>query len=131
MTQEKQRRKRWRHGRASINPADIRGFIIGVRANHAELSEIQAKAKEMNLPVGRFLRQAALARVLPRRSVPELNRKAYGELARMGGNLNQMARAANQGNITLSAQFFFQLKGLLEEVRLALLGVQQDDREAD
>ncbi len=131
MTQEIWQRKRWRHGRPKTDPAVIRGFIIGVRANRAELCELQNKAKEMNMPLGRFLRLAALARALPRCPAPELNRKAYQELAHMGSNLNQMTKAANQGRVNLSPQFFMQLRALLDEVRLALLGVAPNDSEAE
>ena len=53
----------------------------------------------MGMPPARWLRIAALARRLPPPPVPAINRAIYSELARMGVNLNQLARAANEGRL--------------------------------
>ena len=73
----------------------------------------------------------ALARRLPPPPVPEINRAIYSELARMGVNLNQLARAANEGRLDgLPLSFLSSVKQYLLTVQRAVLG-QLHDRQTD
>ena len=81
----------------------------------------------MGMPPARWLRIAALARRLPPPPVPAINRAIYSELARMGVNLNQLARAANEG---LPLSFLSGVKQYLLIVQRAVLG-QPHDRQTD
>ena len=80
----------------------------------------------MGMPPARWLRIAALARRLP-----AINRAIYSELARMGVNLNQLARAANEGRLDgLPLSFLSGVKQYLLTVQRAVLG-QPHDRQTD
>ena len=61
--------------------------------------------------------------------MPAINREEYAELARLSGNLNQLARLANSGQAVVVADAL--LERLVSEVsrlRQALLGLDSDDR---
>ena len=85
----------------------------------------------MGMPPARWLRIAALARRLPPPPVPAINRTIYSELDRMGVNLNQLARAANEGRLDgLPLSFLSGVKQYLLIVQRAVLG-QPHDRQTD
>lgn len=70
---------------------------------------------------GEWLRRAALSK--PPRTIPELNRQAWLELSRLAGNLNQLARAVNEGRGRDLPQVDFEgLRGLIQRLRLELIG---------
>lgn len=69
---------------------------------------------------GEWLRRAALGK--PPRMIPELNRQAWVELARLTANLNQLARAVNEGKRDLPQVDFESLRELTQQLRLELIG---------
>jgi hypothetical protein len=60
-----------------------------------ELARISDKATQAGLPLSEFLRCAGLEVELA--EVPPINREAFSHLARIGGNLNQLAHHLNTG----------------------------------
>jgi hypothetical protein len=72
--------------------ADARGLWIKVRVSPAERTAIVAKAEAQGQTVADFLRQRALDYRL--RQTP-LEKERVRQLARIGVNLNQLARWAN------------------------------------
>jgi hypothetical protein len=55
--------------------------------------------------------------------VPPINREQYAELARLSGNLNQLAKLANSGQgVTVADALLQRLAGEVGRLRLALLG---------
>jgi len=75
--------------------------VMAIRLTPAERACVEAKAVEVGLPPATFVRHVALgAVVLPPPPIPEVNRETYLELARMGGNLNQIAHHLNAGVAT-------------------------------
>ena len=120
-----------RRGRPKSPPDTVRRLTIGVRVNSEEWRCLQSKAAFMGMPPARWLRIAALARRLPPPPVPAINRTIYSELARMGVNLNQLARAANEGRLDgLPLSFLSGVKQYLLIVQRAVLG-QPHDRQTD
>ncbi len=111
--------------RARRTPENLRGTILSIRVSEAELAILRQKSITMHLPVGAYMRQAALLRQLPPPPVSELNRKAYAELGRIGGNIHQFLRHVNFGN-TLTEHGIKELLSLLQEIRLVLLGIKDD-----
>jgi hypothetical protein len=92
-----------RHGKRKI--ADARGRFVAVRCSDAEYATVTAAAAQAGLSVGAYLRQQALGNP-GKRSVrrPPAERaelaRLLGELGRIGGNINQIARALNtSGNM--------------------------------
>ena len=62
-------------------------------------------------------------RRLPSPPVPAINLDQYAELARLAANLNQLARAANEGRpVTVDAALLQRLAGEVGRLRLALIG---------
>ena len=85
----------------------------------------------MGVPPAGGLRIAALARRVAPPPVPEINRAIYSERARRGVNLNQLARAANEGRLDgLPLSFLSSVKQYLLTVQRAVLG-QLHDRQTD
>lgn len=75
--------------------------VMAIRLTPTERTCVEAKAAEAGLPPATFVRQVALDAVVPRPAqIPEVNREAYLELAKMGGNLNQIAHHLNAGVAT-------------------------------
>ena len=68
--------------------------FMSFRVNEDEAQRIEERARECGLARSRFLREAALGTKL--RARPKaLERRAIHPLARIGNNLNQLARHAN------------------------------------
>ena len=79
-----------RYGRPKLPDEKRRGALsINVRFNEAEKRIVEAKAATAGVTATEWARLAALGREPPeRRSVPELNRVAWVELARLAATLN-------------------------------------------
>ncbi len=115
--------KRGRGGRPKNAPGTVRGTTIGVRVSPTELEALQTKAKQMSMTPAHWLREAALARRLPSPPVPAINREHYANLARLSGNLNQLAKLANSGQpVSVNSAFLQRLDAEVGRLRLALLG---------
>jgi hypothetical protein len=70
--------------------------------------------------VARFIRGAVLNFAPP--TVPQVNREAWAELARVAANLNQHQRAVNEGRVPPAPFDFESLYAALEQVRAGLVG---------
>ncbi len=126
------RRKRGQSGRPKIQDDQLRLRTIGVRVNVLELDELQRKADSVGLPLSQWLRQIALGRAVIRPLVPEVNRQAYAELAKLAGNLNQLVKLLNEGRplpslVTLH-HMLQQLDRRIDALRLELIGVPHDSQ---
>jgi len=122
------RRKRGKGGRPRGAPGQLRGQSLGVCVNPVEMDAIRRKADSVGLPVSQWLRQIALARYVPRPLVPELNREVYAELAKLAGNLNQLARAASaaEDRVLVPMALLKEVYAILQQLRLELLGAESD-----
>lgn len=109
-------------GRPKGDPAAVRKITIGVRVNTAEREALTRKAKHMGMSPCQWLRTAALERKLPPTPVPEANREAYGELTRLAANINQLARAANEGRAVVSPSLLLGVRKEIILLQQALLG---------
>jgi len=79
--------------------AALRNHVLKVRFSDDELDAVRALFPKRKIAVG--LRALALAQKAPRRSpVLEARRELLLALARIGNNLNQLARAVNTANLT-------------------------------
>ena len=108
-----------KRGPAPKPESEKRRHQINCRVTDSELIRIDA-GRPSGMSRGEWIRTKALKRNLPR-VIPEVNREAWADLARVAGNLNQMARHLNQGNGDLAAA--------LDEVarlRKKLIGVMED-----
>jgi hypothetical protein len=116
-------KRRGRGGRPKNDPGTVRAVTIGVRVSPTERDALHAKAEQMGMTPAHWLRDAALSRRLPSPPVPAINLDQYAELARLAANLNQLARAANEGRpVTVDAALLQRLAGEVGRLRLALIG---------
>ena len=114
---------RGRGGRPKNAPGTVRDVTIGVRVAPAEFAALTAKAEQMGMTPAHWLREAALSRRLPSPPVSPINREEYAELARLSGNLNQLARLANSGQpVTVGDALLQRLTAEVGRLRLALIG---------
>ena len=86
--------------RVSGSETRQRGRLVAVRCTAAEYATIEAAAAQAGQPVGSYLRAVALGSPGPRaarRPVPQRVELAQvlGQLGRVGGNVNQLAKAFN------------------------------------
>ena len=113
----------WRGQRLVTDP---KSRFVAVRVTPAEHAALTAAAAQAGLSVGAYLRAMALGRPGPRavRRPPlekEALARALGLLGRYGGNLNQLAHAANAAGAMPTAVELATMKKELREMRDALL----------
>ena len=80
---------------------DLKMFQINIRVTLDEQLQIEEYSKSYGLSVTQFIRIRSLKKQLPKFSMSGLNRDYLIELSRIGNNINQMAKLANQGNPNL------------------------------
>lgn len=122
------RKSRRRGGRPRVDETEARKRTIGVRVNGTEMDTLQRKADSVGLPLSQWLRLVALSRYVPRPLVPEINREAYAELAKLAANLNQLTQAAHEGRAVVPFPLLKATQDILKKLRLALLGVSDDSQ---
>ena len=99
-----------------MDPIARRLNCVSTRLSDDELGLVDSKRGAFFR--GEWLRMAALDQ-LPN-VIPEINRQSYGELGRIGSNLNQIARRLNGANLVEIAE----VKAILDDLRIALLGAR-------
>ena len=118
--------------------------IVNFRFRPSELSQLDAAAASVNLTRSEFITRKLQGLPVQPTRVPAVNWKLYRELATIakelpafGNNINQIAKALNTAqklgqpiseipkleNIFEAVETISQIKALLKEVRLTLVGV--------
>ena len=103
----------------------IRDRHITVRLSADERGIVDAAAERAGLTPGSYARQALLGGPAPRQvRRPPVERRELarllGEIGKIGGNLNQLAKAVNSGVLVYGSEIDAELGGL-KEVRKAIL----------
>ncbi|HDR9165939.1 plasmid mobilization protein [Burkholderia vietnamiensis] len=111
---------RRRRGRKGQPVPDLRSHTVSVRMNEIELARLDTWRSTVSMQRGEYLRAAAFE-TLPT-PIPELNREAWADLARVGANLNQIAKQLNEGSRL--AEMAGETLTVLRELRQALIGAQ-------
>lgn len=113
------RRKR---GPKPLAPAEKREHCVSVRLNSAELADLDAARAGVKMQRGEYLRSASRG-VLPT-TIPQINREAWANLARVAGNLNQYQQAINGGSSNgHPPEVIQELADLVQKLRADLLGI--------
>ena len=107
-----------RRGPPPFQAEQLRGKRLSVFLTVDERAEIKRRAAAVHLRPAAYLREASLNRLPP--VIPELNKTAWVELGRLGGNVNQIAHHLNAGDAVPLAE----IQALLGELRRALIGVR-------
>jgi len=119
-------RRRGKGGRPKLPAGTVRSRVYGVRVNPDQDKLLTEKAAALGMKPGPFLLEAGISRRLPSPPVPAINRAEYAELARLAANLNQIARAANEGRVVVAdIELLTELTNEVSRLRLALMGVDE------
>ncbi len=124
---------RRRRGRPRVPDHERRTHLIGVFVNEGELAELRRRGEATGMTdLATYLRRAVLAQRAPRAVVPEVNRGAWGELARTTANVNQIAAHLNGGGrfdergTPRVAQALDAVRDELDRLRSVLIGPFDD-----
>lgn len=82
-------------GRPRKSDLDKRRLLIAARVRPDELAAIEGRAAETNRPLSEFIREQALRGAIIVRRFRTLSAIDRHDLARIGSNLNQIARICN------------------------------------
>lgn len=121
--------KRRRRGPEPLDAAVKREHCVSVRLNLDELERLDAQRAPVNMQRGEYLRAAALHRLPP--TIPSVNRDAWVELSRLSSNVNQLARAVNEGRADLPNVDLAELYRAVADLRLSLIAVGDADESED
>ncbi|MGE4232031.1 MAG: hypothetical protein AB7F43_01765 [Bacteriovoracia bacterium] len=99
--------------------------VVPIRLTPAERDWLKCVAKNQALSLSEYIRRAALKRRLPPSPAPEINRKTYLELSRIGNNLNQLLRAIHAGEgASLHSSLLYELREALKQLAFEVLGAE-------
>ena len=87
--------------------------VVGVRVDDATYAGWKERAADAGVPIGEWARnriiQGKAVRQSRRRELPAADPKLLAAIARVGNNVNQIARAGNQGRFPERMQLLEQL----------------------
>lgn len=112
-----------KYGRPKLSPLERRVVRLTAGFTTTELQKIEARANAAGVEVSELIRHLVLNQQI--NSVPQVNRQAYAELARLAGNLNQLAHHLNAGSVAGAADLAGPLDATLnavQQLRAELLG---------
>ena len=101
-------------GRPRKLDLEKRTLLIAARVRPDELVTIEGRAAETNLPLSDFVREQALSGAILVRKSRTLSAIDRHDLARIGSNLNQIARLCNTTGDTYRAR---NIEVILDELR--------------
>jgi predicted NUDIX family NTP pyrophosphohydrolase len=104
---------------------ELRSVRVSVYLSEPELAELDRRRSGIRR--ADWLRKAGLGQ-LPR-TVPEINRDAWAELARVAANLNQHQRAINEGRAVPGSVDLSDLRASVDALRNELLGVRGESED--
>lgn len=120
-----------KRGPAPMPPEQHRTVRVNVYLHPDEAAALDRARARVSLQRGPYMRLAALDRLPP--TIPEVNREAWAELARLAGNLNQYQRAVNEGRIDSPMPLgdMAALRDMVDALRRELVGMSNDDEGDD
>ena len=113
-----------KYGRPKLTDEERRSALtLNVRLNAGEREIVERKSREAGVTPTEWARLAALEKSPPaRRVIPEINREAWLELARLAATLNTALGRFQTGDEGDLATAFESLRGELAGVRNRLIG---------
>ena len=117
---------RKRRGPKPLALDEVRVHTVSVRLNPGELADLDSARALVKMQRGEYLRAASRG-VLPP-TIPQINREAWSNLARVVGNLNQYQTKINEGLATShSPEVIEELRDLVQKLRLDLIGIRESE----
>jgi len=110
----------------SDQPPTKKNVTLSTKVDVDGAAALRERARQAGVTVSTFLREAALTgQIQPHTPIPQINQDQWADLARIGGNLNQVATHLNSGG-PADAKIptaIDECRALLSTVRAALLGL--------
>jgi Bacterial mobilisation protein (MobC) len=101
-----------------------RNVVVPIRFTTDERAQLYEQARPYRVSLSEFVRRAVLKRRMPVAAAPEVNRETYRELCRIGNNVNQLARAVDEGRAPgVDPKLLVELQRIVKEVGLQCVGV--------
>lgn len=111
------RTRRWRSGPQPKVPEELRTKTISLRLTPAEHAELVARAKEHNMPVGRYCHQGVMKQKIAA-PIPETNQKQWAYLGKIASSITILVRiAARRENFFIKPEDSVVLRMILQELR--------------
>ena len=108
-----------------LKPEEALRRPIKIFLNDEERSSIESKAHGAGLALSSFIRRVALGSKIS--TVPQPNAEKWQDLARLAGNLNQIAKAANTcTGVEVDSTLLMEVAVLVRSLRQDLIGVEGD-----
>ena len=110
-----------KRGPQKLPLSELREHCVSVRLNARELAQLNASRGPFQR--GEWMRMAALDQLPP--TVPEVNVRAWSDLARLAANLNQAQAAINRGDaVGHQVELLEDLRQAVNTLRRELVGVK-------
>ena len=117
-----------KRGQKPVGSAVLRLHTVSVRLNSAELAWLDGVRGAVKMARGEYLRHASRGKLPP--TIPQINREAWANLARVAANLNQYQHAINAGTVHGHPPETIQdLVELVQKLRAELLGITSPEVE--
>lgn len=95
---------------------------VPVRFTKCEKDFVKREAMSRAMSVSEFVRRRVLDHTLPSKIPPVINRMTYEALCRIGNNINQIAKSANQGfHVVVDKGTLLEIKKVIESGVLQIL----------
>jgi len=108
-------------------PPTKKNVTLSTKIGIDDAAALKERASQAGVTVSTFLREAALTgQVQPHTPIPQINQDQWADLARIGGNLNQIATHLHGGgpvDARVSAAID-ECRAVLSTVRAALIGLE-------
>ena len=118
--------KKKRGGRPPKPEHEVRKHRIEVWLSDMELADLEKLAEHTAASRRDVIRALIGKRRIKRLSVPEVSRATYVELGKIGGNVNQLAKAANRYGYSDQGGELSELYQLIQRVRREIMGADDD-----
>lgn len=113
-------------GRPPLPEHEKRKHRFEIWLNDFELADLQNLTEETALSRADVIRSLIAKRRIKRVTVPTVNLKTYSELGRIGTNVNQLAKFANEYGYGEGFKNMDDLYHVINKLRSELLGVDDD-----
>lgn len=111
--------------RPELSDDDKMTAVVKVRMTQSDFEALKSRAESSGMKLPEFLRRSALSRKI--KTVPIVNQQTFIALGKIGSNLNQLTRAANEGRIVETGPTVATVLALVRQVKSEVLGDDPDD----
>ena len=117
-------------GRPTLSADDKKSCSVRVRFTHNELADIVDIAKECSMPVSRYLHMLTTNTPV-KLSVPRHERAQYGNITRLGNNLNQLARNSHFDRVQVDTGLLNEAIAEVRKLQARMSGEYGEDEITD